>query len=200
MVVKLKEGDLMSDEVKQDDSKVVMFNPFNVWKNVYFSSEAALTAITRKAVETTMFANSIDVILNSYLQYLKLQNEVSNYIAETLPFSSHRDTARVAKMLTALENKIDRLDEELFTDIYDLKEDTAAILESIAPVPASILDEADAGRAEQIDQHIKNTEALVEKITALELAMEEIKASLLELKAKPKPKTTARKSKKTTTE
>lgn len=190
----------MSDEIKQDDSKVVMFNPFNVWKNIYFASEASLTAITRKAVETTMFANSIDVILNSYLQYLKLQNEVSNYIAEALPFSSHRDTARVAKMITALENKVDHLDEEIFTELYDLKEDTAAILESLALVPANILGEADAGRAEQIDQHIKNTEALVEKITALELAMEEIKASLLELKVKPKPKATTRKSQKTTKE
>jgi len=187
----------MSDEVKQDDSKVVMFNPFNIWKNVYFASEASLAAITRKAVETTMFANSVNMILNSYLQYLKLQNEVSNHVAEALPFSSHRDTARVAKMLTALENKVDHLDEELFTELYELKEDTAAILERFAPPTAG--EEGD-GLAIPIDQHIKTTEALLEKLSTLEMAMEEMKASLLELKAKPKPKTTARKSKKTTTE
>ncbi|MDD3879882.1 MAG: hypothetical protein PHP26_07825 [Syntrophomonas sp.] len=191
-------NDIMSDEIKQDDLKVLMFNPFKAWKNMYFVSEEALTAITRKAVETTMFANSVDVILNSYLQYLKLQNEVSNYIAETLPFSSHRDTARVAKMLTALENKVDHLDEELFTELYDLKEDTAAILESITPVPANVSGEVEAGLAEQMNQQIKITEALLDKISGLELAMEEMKASLLELKAKPKP--AARKSKKTTTE
>jgi len=40
----------MSDEIKQDDSKVVMFNPFNIWKNVYFASEASLAAITPQTV------------------------------------------------------------------------------------------------------------------------------------------------------
>lgn len=189
----------MSDDLMSDDSQILIFNPFSIWKNMYFASESTLAAFTRKVVDTTIFANSVDIILNNYLQYLKQQNEISNYIAETLPFSSHRDTARVAKMIVALENKMDHLDEELFTELNDLRRDTATILENLVSGDVKDADEADAGLAEQIGHNIKTTEALVEKIATLETAMAEIKASLLELKPKPKPKTTARKSKKTET-
>ncbi len=187
----------MSDEPKQDASKVIMFNPFNLWKNMYFASENAMTAITRKAVETTVFANNIDFILNNYLQFLKMQNELTDYLAEVMPFSSHRDAARVAKMIVSLENKVDNLEDEFFAELYHLKGDTAAILEGLNLMPEDSASEAGAGLLEKLDKQTDSTKELLKKVMALETMMEEISASLSELKVKPKPKTTTRKKKTT---
>ncbi|MEN6350101.1 MAG: hypothetical protein ABFD08_11980 [Syntrophomonas sp.] len=116
----------MSSENEKDSRSILMFNPFKFWKNIYFAGEDSMSLLTRKAVETTAFASGVDLVLNSYLQYLRMQKELSNLFTESLPFSTRVDNARVAKLVVSLENKVDRIEDELFTEIEEIKENTQA--------------------------------------------------------------------------
>lgn len=97
------------DEQK-DTSPLTMLDPYKVWKKLYFSNEQVWTSAMRDFVNTDLFANSIDLILNSYLQYLRFQNEIVSRYMEESPLASKRDMARVAELVVSLENKVDGIE------------------------------------------------------------------------------------------
>ncbi|MGE5390791.1 MAG: hypothetical protein ACM3PE_06970 [Deltaproteobacteria bacterium] len=110
---------------------ISMSNPYKVWENLYFSAEESMGVLMKKMVETKSFANSIDLILNSYLQYLKFQNELAAAYIENTPLSSKQDTARLAKLLVALENKFDRLEDDFTNELAEIKQQTNEVLEHL---------------------------------------------------------------------
>jgi len=121
----------MSDEnAKQQE--FMMPNPYKLWENLYFRAEDSMGVLMKKMVETKSFANSIDFILNNYLQYLKFQNELASAYIENTPLSSKQDTARLAKLLVALENKFDRLEDDFTNELTAIREQTNEVLEHLA--------------------------------------------------------------------
>lgn len=118
---------------QRDASPITMLDPYKIWKKLYFNNEQVWTSAMRDFVNTDIFANSIDLILNSYLQYLRFQNEIVSRYMEESPLASKRDMARVAELVVSLENKVDgiELDVEDRLDCVDadlniLKENTTA--------------------------------------------------------------------------
>jgi hypothetical protein len=128
----------MTEENAQQGTQYSMIDPFQVWKRVYFSFEDSLTKTIRDSVTTDNFANSLDWILNSYLQYLKLQKDfVSRYMDES-PFPSKHDVARVAELVVSLENKVDRLEEELDEKLTCIEDQSSAVVARVDAQPTGM--------------------------------------------------------------
>jgi len=130
----LKDGGdvFMEEKLEKEHPQVTMLDPFKIWKKLYFSTEDILTSTMRNYVTTDEFANGIDIILNSYLQYLKVQNEFTNRYMEDSPFSSKRDVARVAELVVSLENKVDGLEGEIEEKLDQLENHIGLISQAVA--------------------------------------------------------------------
>ena len=133
------------NEKEFKNKQAIMINPYKVWEKFYFSVEDGLTNTIRDTVHTQVFANKIDLILNSYLQHLKFQKSVVANLMEDSPFSSKRDVARVAELVVALENKIDGLENELSDKLMEFEQDTDLISNKSVPQTEPI------GREELLD-------------------------------------------------
>ncbi len=128
----------MAEEMIPEKAQVSVIDPFQVWKRMYFAFEDSLTKTMRDSVTTDSFANSLDWILNSYLQYLKLQKDfISGYMDET-PFPSKHDVARVAELVVSLENKVDRMEGELDEKLTCIEDQSAAFGEIMSSQSAGM--------------------------------------------------------------
>lgn len=159
----------MEEKLEGENPRVVMLDPFKIWKNLYFSTEEILTSTLRNYVTTDEFANGIDVVLNSYLQYLKIQKEFINRYMEDSPFSSKRDVARVAELVVSLENKVDGLEEEIENRFENLQNDVDFVSAAIAGKP-----EAAAGDGLRIDPSSAVLEDLSQRVAHLEKLLKKI--------------------------
>lgn len=128
----------MAEEATPKNTTVSIIDPFQVWKKMYFAFEDSLSKTVRDSVTTDSFANGIDWILNSYLQYLKLQKDFMSGYMEDTPFPSKRDVARVAELVVSLENKVDILEGELDEKLTFMEDQAAALADRLADQPAAI--------------------------------------------------------------
>jgi len=176
---------------------ISMPNPYKIWENLYFSTEESMGVLMKKMVETKSFANSIDLILNSYLQYLKFQNEITAAYIESTPLSSKQDTARLARLLVALENKFDRLEDDFANELAAIKQQTNEVLEHLA-VAQKGAEDCEDDVSVRISTTLDDLQSLIAKVEHMEGSIksilstssapeEEIPAPKKTRAAKPKP-------------
>lgn len=163
----------MGENLEQENTRVTMLDPYKIWKKLYFSTEEILTSTMRNYVSTEEFATGIDFILNSYLQYLKFQNEYVHSYMEESPFSSKRDIARVAELVVSLENKVDGIENNLesFLDELDNRAEFIAEAEAAASQSESV-------GAEDFKKALTALKDLSTRVTDLEKLMKNIDTNL----------------------
>lgn len=145
---------------------------------MYYANEEALTATIKQIVNTQGFAGYIDLVLNSYLQYLKMQNEISTRYMEKLPFSSKHDAARVAELIVALENKVDHLEEDFTTELEKISKNTAAWSEFVAGRSDKDLGSGAEEVSPMIDQALESVNDMAQRVTNLEAAVKRVEVLL----------------------
>ncbi len=106
----------MDNESKQTDLTVIP-NPYKIWEDMYFAFEKAFGSSMLQMVNSQGFADGLDLILNSYLQYLKFKNDLATKYMKDTPFATRRDMARVAELVVSLESKVDRIEDYLIDEI-----------------------------------------------------------------------------------
>lgn len=143
-----------------------MPNPYKMWENLYFNAEDSMGAVLKKMVETKGFANGIDFILNNYLQYLKFQNEIAAAYIDNTPLSSKQDTARLARLLVALENKLDRLEDDFTNELAAIKDQTNEVLEHLAVAQDSSQDQAEVSR--RINNTLDDLQNVIQRVDQME--------------------------------
>lgn len=95
------------DENQQD---IVIPNPYEIWKKMYFATEDATAASVRESIKTKGFAQALDTMLEAYLMNHKMMSDANKKYLEQSPFPSKADVARVAELVIGLEDKIDVLE------------------------------------------------------------------------------------------
>lgn len=118
---------------KKEQPQVTMIDPCKLWKKLYFSNEQVWTAAFRDFINTDLFANSIDLILNTYLQYLRFNNDVVERITEESPLASKRDVARVAELVVSLENKVDGIELDVEEKLDALDANVCSVRDNPSP-------------------------------------------------------------------
>lgn len=151
-----------------------MPNPYKIWERIYFNGEDTMGGLMKKMVETRSFANSIDFILNNYLQYLKFQNEIVAGFIENTPLSSKQDTARLARLLVALENKFDRLEDDFTNELTAIRAQTNEVLEHLA---AAQQDDSPQDVSARISTTLDDLRSLIAKVEHMEGSLTTILSS-----------------------
>lgn len=169
--------------MSQDTS---MPNPYKIWENLYFNAEESMGVLMKKMVETKGFANGIDLILNSYLQYLKFQNEMASVYIENTPLSSKQDTARLARLLVALENKFDRLEDDFTNELAAIKQQTNEMLERLSEGQQGAAD-CQEDVSVRINKTLDDLRGLIEKVDQLEVNLKQILGNSSEPNTEPAP-------------
>jgi polyhydroxyalkanoic acid synthase PhaR subunit len=168
----------MAEEVAKDKTSVSMLDPFQIWKRLYFGFEDSMSKTVRDSVTTDSFANGIDLILNSYLQYLKLQNDFVSRYMEDSPFFSKRDVARVAELVVSLENKVDILEGDLEERLTEIERQTSALGQQLSAQP-NVMTAADFSKlfnpamtaVQDLGKRVSSLEKLVKQVDANFTAM-----------------------------
>lgn len=95
-----------------DSARDAMHMPdlVELWKMIYFSSEETWSRSARDFVASDTFIGMLQEIKDRYLSAHKLSTAYMDKYFETNPVPSKKDIARVAELVIALEDKIDRLD------------------------------------------------------------------------------------------
>ena len=118
----------MDDKVEQ--SQVTMIDPYKLWKKIYFSNEKVWSSAFQDSIKTDVFANSIDLILNTYLQYLRFHNDLIDRFTEESPLASKRDVARVAELVVSLETKVDNMELDVEEKLDSLDANVCSVREN----------------------------------------------------------------------
>lgn len=164
----------MSDLFAREENMKTFLNPYEIWKKAYFLNESSISSIIREGVETQAFANFIDLVLNSYLQYLKLYNQLCNQWVNYLPFATRYDTARVAKLVVSLENKVDRIEDQMLDDLLEIKEDISQIRLGDEKNNSINFEELD----KKIDKTLNGIKRLTQKTNTLEKTVKSLEGRL----------------------
>ncbi len=118
----------MDDKLEQ--SQVTMIDPYKLWKKIYFSNEKVWSSAFQDSIKTDVFANSIDLILNTYLQYLRFHNDLIDRFTEESPLASKRDVARVAELVVSLETKVDNMELDVEEKLDSLDANVCSVREN----------------------------------------------------------------------
>jgi len=142
---------------KTEQTQVTMIDPYKLWKKIYFSNEKVWTSAFQDFIKTDVFANSIDLVLNTYLQYLRFHNDLIDRFSEESPLASKRDVARVAELVVSLETKVDNME----LDVEEKLDSLDANVCSVRETPSQ--------------------DDLAERISQLEALMKDMNANLIAL-------------------
>lgn len=161
----------MSNLFTREEISETFLNPYEIWKRAYFMNESSITAIVREGVETQAFATYIDLVLNSYLQYLKFYTQFSQRYLNYLPFATRYDTARVAKLVVSLENKVDRIEDQILDYLEEIKEDISQLKGNKDKNNASDLEK-------KIDKALNGIKSISQKNNTLEQTMKQMEKKI----------------------
>ena len=90
-------------------------NPFEVWKQIYEANERAWNGALERAMATPSFAEAQGRFLESMLAAQKTVRDNTRNFMEAMNLPTREDIARLGELITALEEKVDQLDDRLLS-------------------------------------------------------------------------------------
>ena len=90
-------------------------NPFEVWKQIYEANERAWNSALEKAMASPGFAEAQGRFLESWLAAQKTMRESTRSFLQAMNVPTREDIAHLGELITALEEKIDQLDDRLLS-------------------------------------------------------------------------------------
>jgi polyhydroxyalkanoic acid synthase PhaR subunit len=88
-------------------------NAFDLWKQIYEANEHAWNSALERAMATPSFAEAQGRFLESMLAAQKTVRDNTRSMMEALNLPTREDIARLGELITALEEKIDQLDDRV---------------------------------------------------------------------------------------
>jgi len=98
----------------QADGKKIVFPDFaELWKDLYFKTEAAWADAVKDFVSTDTFVKMLDQNLTQHLSLEKINSQAIDKLFEISAVPSKKDLARIAELVISVEEKVDSLDCQL---------------------------------------------------------------------------------------
>lgn len=95
----------------QADGKKIVFPDFaELWKELYFKTEAAWADAIKDFVSTDTFVKMLDQNLTQHLSLEKISSQTIDKLFEFSAVPSKKDLARIAELVISVEEKVDSLD------------------------------------------------------------------------------------------
>src|ERR671930_2660033 len=86
---------------------------FELWRQIYDTNERAWNAVLERTVNNPAFAESSGKILETFLSAQKTVRDNMRMYLEQINLPTREDVARLGELITALEEKVDQLDDRL---------------------------------------------------------------------------------------
>jgi polyhydroxyalkanoic acid synthase PhaR subunit len=88
-------------------------NPFEVWKQIYEANERAWNSALEKAMASPNFAEAQGRFLESLLAAQKAMRDNTRTFLQAMNLPTREDIVHLGELITALEEKVDQLDDRL---------------------------------------------------------------------------------------
>jgi polyhydroxyalkanoic acid synthase PhaR subunit len=88
-------------------------NPFELWKQIYEANERAWNSALEKAMASPNFAEAQGRLLESMLAAQKSVRDNTRTFLQAMNVPTREDIIHVGELISALEEKIDQLDDRL---------------------------------------------------------------------------------------
>ncbi len=115
-----------------DGNKIIFPDFVELWKELYYKTEAACADAFKEFVSTDSFVKMLDQTLNQHLSAEKINRQNMDKLFEHSAFPSQKDLARIAELVISVEEKVDNLDYQLLDNINRMADSlltTIALLE-----------------------------------------------------------------------
>lgn len=153
----------MSLDNKNNQKEEINIPDFTeLWKEIYFKTEAAWAEIFKELISTQAFVNYLNKSLEGNLAYEKVLRQSIDKYMEKSPVPSKKDISRVAELVISLEEKIDGLEFQFNQTISNM----ADSLLKIVDYQASVKEEISSLR-QDLNKLEKKIETMNKKLTNL---------------------------------
>lgn len=109
-----------SKEKEQEKTFVPDFS--EIWKEVYFKTEAVWGKAFEEFIRTKSFVNMMDTTLAQHLSNEKNTRQFMEKYFESGPMPAKKDVARVAELVISLEEKVDNIESRSITALQSMAE------------------------------------------------------------------------------
>ncbi len=150
------------DKEKEKKDEVIIPDFTEMWKEMYFTNEAAIAEIFREFISTQTFVGFINKTLEQNLSYEKVMRETIDKYMELSPVPSKKDISRVAELVISLEEKVDEMEYQ-FSQTMDTMTD---ILTKMADHQVKVKEEV-ISLGERLNKVEKKMETINRKMNAL---------------------------------
>lgn len=158
----------MSLDNKNNQKEEINIPDFTeLWKEIYFKTEAAWAEIFKELISTQAFVNYLNKSLEGNLAYEKVLRQSIDKYMEKSPVPSKKDISRVAELVISLEEKIDGLEFQFNQTISNM----ADSLLKIVDYQASVKEEISSLR-QDLNKLEKKLEIMNKKLTTLNKELE----------------------------
>lgn len=126
------------DKDKEKKDKVIMPDFTEMWKEMYFKNEAAMSDAFREFISTQTFVGFINQALEQNLSYEKILRQSIDKYMEMSPVPSKKDISRVAELVISLEEKIDEMEYQFSQTMATMTDILGKMVDSQAKVKEEV--------------------------------------------------------------
>lgn len=153
----------MSLDSKNNQKEEINVPDFTeLWKEIYFNTEAAWAEIFKELISTQAFVSFLNKSLESNLAYEKITRQTVDKYMEMSPVPSKKDIARVAELVISLEEKIDGIEFQFNHTISNMADSLLKMVEYQATIRDELLN-----LRQDLNKLEKKLETVNKKITTL---------------------------------
>lgn len=153
----------MSLDSKNNQKEEINVPDFTeLWKEIYFNTEAAWAEIFKELISTQAFVSFLNKSLESNLAYEKITRQTVDKYMEMSPVPSKKDIARVAELVISLEEKFDGIEFQFNHTISNMADSLLKMVEYQATIRDELLN-----LRQDLNKLEKKLETVNKKITTL---------------------------------
>ncbi|NLB89453.1 MAG: hypothetical protein GX790_09595 [Syntrophomonadaceae bacterium] len=158
----------MSLDSKNNQKEEINVPDFTeLWKEIYFNTEAAWAEIFKELISTQAFVSFLNKSLESNLAYEKITRQTVDKYMEMSPVPSKKDIARVAELVISLEEKIDGIEFQFNHTISNMADSLLKMVDYQANMKEELL-----SLRQDLNKLEKKLEIMNKKLTTLNKELE----------------------------
>ena len=125
----------MSEQASQkgqaEDKNIIFPDYLELWKEMYFKTEKALSESFNEYVTTATFSQMLNKTIEQQLSMEKMNRQNSEKLLEYSIIPSKKDISRIAELVISVEEKVDALDYQLVENVRRMADNMLSMVDTL---------------------------------------------------------------------
>ncbi len=125
----------MSEQASQkgqaEDKNIIFPDYLELWKEMYFKTEKALSESFNEYVSTATFSQMLNQTIEQQLSMEKINRQNSEKLLEYSIIPSKKDISRIAELVISVEEKVDALDYQLVDNVRRMADNMLSMVDTL---------------------------------------------------------------------